>query len=76
MCGRKWNQQVLLRADLMTPRQGQGPWKWYKMVEVNDDYTHGIYENTWLNSLHVMSNIKVFAMQGGWPAASPTQLIT
>ena len=33
------------------------------MVEVNDAYNHGRCENIWLNSLHVMSNIKVFATQ-------------
>ena len=47
----------------VTPRQGQGQWKWCKMVEVNCANKHGRYEETWLNSLHVMSIIKVFAMQ-------------
>ena len=26
------------------------------------------YEKMWLNTLHVMSNVKVFAMQDGWLA--------
>ena len=28
----------------MTPSQGQGYWKWYKMVEVDGAHTHGRYE--------------------------------
>ena len=31
------------------------------MVDVNGAYKHGRYDNIWLNSLRVMSNIKVFA---------------
>ena len=42
-----------------------GPWKWYKMVEVNGTCKHGRYNKIWLKSLCVMSNIKVFAMQDG-----------
>ena len=61
----KWSQKVLLHADLVTPRQGQGQWKWYQMVEVNGAYKHGRYEKVWLNSLHVMSNDKVFATLDG-----------
>ena len=34
----------LLCADLVTPRQDQGQWKWYKMVEDNDAYKHGMKE--------------------------------
>ena len=33
-CGRKWSQEVLLCADLVTPRQGKGQWKQYKLLEV------------------------------------------
>ena len=43
------------------PRQSQVQWKWYKMVEVNGAYKHGWYEQIWLNSLCVMSNVKIFA---------------
>ena len=53
------------------PRQDQGQWTWYKMVDANGVYKHDRYENIWLYTLHVMSNIKVFAMrdsqQVGWP---------
>ena len=59
----------------MTPSQGQGQWKWYKMVEVSDTYKHGRYEKILLNSLHVMSNHKVFVMQDS-PPDGWTQLIT
>ena len=41
------------------------------MVEVNGTYKHGRYENNWLNSFHVMSNVKAFVMQDRWK-----QLIT
>ena len=47
----------------MTPSQSQGQWKWYKMVEVNDIYKHGKYENIWLDSSRVMSYVEVFATQ-------------
>ena len=53
------------------PRQGEGQWKWYKMVEVNGAYKHGRYEIIWLNSLHGMSNIWVSAKQDGWQASWP-----
>ena len=36
------------------------------MVEVNAAYKHGQYEHIWLNSLCVMSKVKVFATQGEW----------
>ena len=65
----------MLYADLVTPSQGQGQWKWYKMEEVNGAYKHGRYEEIWLNSLRVMSNVKLFATQDGW-LARQTQLIT
>ena len=48
----------------MSPRQGQGQQKQYKMVEVNGAYKHGRYGKT-LNSLHAMSNIEIFDTQGG-----------
>ena len=35
------------------------------MVEDNGSYKHGSYESSWLKSLPVMPNIKVFAMQDG-----------
>ena len=38
---RKWSQQALLCAEPETPRQGQGHWQWYKMVEVNGAYEFG-----------------------------------
>ena len=38
---RKWSQKILLYADFVTPRQGQGQWKWYKTVEINGAYKHG-----------------------------------
>ena len=67
-CRRKLSQKILLCTDLVTPRQGQGQWKWYKMVEVNGAYKQGRYENIWLNRLRVGSNVKVFDTQDGWPA--------
>ena len=41
----------------MTLNQGQGQWKWYRIVEVNDGFKHGKYEKNWLKSLHVMINV-------------------
>ena len=35
------------------------------MVEVNGADKHGRYEQVWLNTLPVMSTVKVFAMQAG-----------
>ena len=60
---RKWSEQVLLHADLVTPSQGHGHGKWYQIVEVKGVYKHGRYEKNWLKSLHIMSNVKVFAIQ-------------
>ena len=60
---RKWSPDVLLCADLVTPSQGQGQWKWYNIVEVNGAYQHGSYEKICLKSLCVMSNVEVFATQ-------------
>ena len=54
-------------------------WSRYKMVEVISAYKHGRYEKNWLNSLHVMSNVKVFAIRDCKLASHPdgrTQLIT
>ena len=56
---------------LVTPKQGKGQWKWYKMIEVNGAYKHGRYEKRWLKSLCAMSNVKVFATQDN-PPADPT----
>ena len=69
------NEAVLLCTELVTPRQGQGLWKWYKMVDVNGAYKKGRYEKIWLNGLPVTSNIKIFATQDGRPVGQ-TQLIT
>ena len=33
------------------------------MVETNGAYKHDRYEQIWLKSLHVMANVRVFAMQ-------------
>ena len=35
------------------------------MVEVKDAYMHGKYKQILSNSLHIMSNVKVFATQDG-----------
>ena len=43
------------------------------MVEVNGAYKYSRYENIWLKSLCVTSNIHFFAKQDGQPAK---QLIT
>ena len=63
-CGRKWSQQISLRADHVTPRQGEGQWKWYKMIEVNGAYKHGWYEQIWLNSICEMLKILPFTTDG------------
>ena len=50
--------------------QSQGQWKQYKMVEVNVTMSMAGMKNIWLNSLHVLSNIRVFATQkhlAVWP---------
>ena len=52
----------------MTPRQGQDQWKLYKIVKVNGAYNHGRYEQNWSYSMGVITNDKVFAMQGERPA--------
>ena len=47
------------------------------MVEVNCACKHGRYEKMWLNSLCVMSNAEVFAMQDSrsadWPYSQPDE---
>ena len=45
--------------------QGQGNWEWYKWSELTVPVNMAGIEKKWLKSLHIMSNIKVFAMQGG-----------
>ena len=55
----------------MTPTQGQGQCKQYKMIEFNGGYKHGRFEKIWLNSLCEMFNVKVFATEDG-----QTRLIT
>ena len=42
------------------------------MVEVNGVYNHGRYEQIWLKSMRVMSNIKVFATQDKQMASRST----
>ena len=61
-CARKWSQELLLCADFVIPRQGQGLWQWYKMVEVNGTYMNERSEPFWLKSLHIMSKLD-FGMQ-------------
>ena len=69
----KWSQKVLLCADLVTPRQRQGQWKWYKKVDVNGAYRYSRHDkfglreeyacNVWFEKLvRVMSKTNVFAM--------------
>ena len=36
--------------------------------EVSSGYMKGIHERSWLKSLHIMSNVKGFAMQDSHPA--------
>ena len=61
---KKWNQQVLLCAELATRSQGQGQWKANKIAEANGAYKHGWKETRWLKTcLLVMSKVKVFATQ-------------
>ena len=55
----------MFSIDLVTPSEGQGHWKWNQIVEVNGAYQHSKYERTELKSLHVTSNVKVFAMKSG-----------
>ena len=45
----------------------------YDMVEINGAYKDGRYDKSWLNSLHVMSNIKAFATQDGQLAGQPAE---
>ena len=54
---KKLSQQVLLCADLVTPRQGQGQWKQNTMVEVNGTNKHaGIL---WTNLVeHFVNNVQ------------------
>ena len=56
-CGKKQCQEVLLCTDLVTPRQSQGQWNWYQMVQVIGAYKRGGYGKIWLNSSGVMSNV-------------------
>ena len=62
MCMKDEAKRFLLFADLVTPSQGQGNWKWYEFRS-NGAYNYGTYEQILLKSLHVMSSAKVFAMQ-------------
>ena len=38
------------------------------MIDVNDAYKQGRCGKIFMKSLHVVSNIKVYATQDGWPA--------
>ena len=44
------------------------------MVEVNGTYKHGKYDKICLNSVRVMSNVKVFVKQDSWTAAEHNSL--
>ena len=46
------------------PRQGEGQWKWYKMVEVGA-YKNGRFEKIWLSNLRETSNVKALATSDG-----------
>ena len=46
--------------NLVFPSQAQVP---LTVVEVSGVHTHGMYERSWLKSLRVMLNVKVFAPQ-------------
>ena len=53
--------------------QGQGQWKWYKMVEINGDIPlAGMagMKKLWLKRLHHNFNTKLFAIQDGWTNAT------
>ena len=64
-------------VDLVTPRRGQGLWKWYNMVEINGAYKHADIKNG-LKCLFVMSNVKAFchARLSATRPARRTRLIT
>ena len=53
----------IFSAHFVTPSQGQGHWKRYKMVEVNGAYKHGKHERNLLKSLRLTANIESFATQ-------------
>ena len=57
----------------MTLSQGQRHLNWYRMLEANGAHKQGLYEKIGLNSLHVMFNVNVFAMQEGWQAGRPDE---
>ena len=68
---RIWSQEVLLSADLVTPRQGQGQWKWYNMVEVIGVHKHGRYEQICVEQF--ACNVQCFLPQKmpAWTAVQP-----
>ena len=35
------------------------------LIDLDHDSKHGRYEENWLNSLHVMSNMKIFVTKDG-----------
>ena len=55
----------------MKYKAGEGQRKWSKMVEVPGAYKHIRYEQIWLNSLNVIFNVKVLAMDDSQPAGQP-----
>ena len=68
VCQRMKPARFFFPAGLVTPSQGQGPRKWYKM-EVNNAYKHCMYDQKKkkksFQSLRVMSYVKASAMQDG-----------
>ena len=64
-CARKWGYEVLFSADLVTSSQGNGQQKYYKMVKSMVLISMAGMKH-WLNSLHVMFNVKFFEMQDLW----------
>ena len=64
-------QQILLKSSTQKCSAAIAQPQHHGMAEVNDAYKHGRYENTWPNSLLIMSNMKVFATQECWLADQP-----
>ena len=52
----------MLSTGHMTQVQGQGHWRWNKIVQVNGAHKRGRYDQIGLKSLHIMSNVKAFVM--------------
>ena len=77
MSWKKWHQHVCFALTLW-PQPRSRSLNMVSMVEVNGAYKYksGRYEQLRLNSLRVMSNIKVFPTQNWLLAAGKTWLIT